>query len=49
MSAHSDNADTKKQLELEKAIAKEMFPFLFFAILPVSLIAAIAFTFGPSY
>lgn len=41
--------DMKKQVEEEKKIAKEMFPFLFYAAVPILIIVFIAFKWGPSY
>ncbi len=38
-----------KQQEEDKRIAKEMFPFMFYAAVPVLIIVFMALKWGPSY
>jgi hypothetical protein len=47
--AHEHKHVDMKQAEEEERIAKEMFPFLFYAAIPILIIVFMALKWGPSY
>ena len=47
--SHGPTQNDLKAQEEEKRIAKEMFPFLFYAAIPILIIVFIALKWGPSY